>query len=243
MKIVALLHFGWLAFGATACIAPSRVLQHLPSAMNQHMLPTLEPEVEMGALGGTDSLSPEELLQLFQNEVYRNVAEPTSMHSCGTASLHVTEATVKRTGRALQMMQLATMLTPCLLGVPLETYQTTLTARVQIRDVQGRVLGEYEGRGQARARVALYYGFAQHLAAGVSSSLALRLALAQIRQQLDSEAPCLTPLLVAAQAASAPPSALSLAPATPRPAPRREVPLPEIDRLQTVTAYPPTAGR
>jgi hypothetical protein len=66
-------------------------------------------------------MSPDELLRLFQNEIYRNVAEPTTMQSYDTANLEVSKAAVERTGRALQMVQLVTMLTPCLLGVPLET--------------------------------------------------------------------------------------------------------------------------
>ena len=205
MRIVALLRFGLLAFCTTACVAPGHVLQHLPSAVNQHQLPTLQPEAEIGALSSADSMSPDELLCLFQNEIYRNVAEPTTMQSYGTASLEVTKAAVERTGRVLQVVQLATMLTPCLLGIPLETYRTTLTVRVQICDVQGRVLGEYEGQGTSQARVALYYGFSQRLAAGVSNALALRMALAQIRQQLNAEAPHLAPLLIAAQQTMPPP--------------------------------------
>ena len=72
------------------------------------------------------------------------------MQSYGTASLEVIKATVERTGRALQAVQLVTMLTPCLLGIPRETYRTIITVRGQIRDVRGRVLGEYEGQGTSQ---------------------------------------------------------------------------------------------
>ena len=141
-------------------------------------------------------MSPNELLRLFQNEIYRNVAEPTTMQSYGTANLEVSKVAVERIGRALQV-QLVTMLTPYLLRISLETYRTTLTVRMQIRGVQGRVLGEYEGQGSSQARVAQYYGFSQRLAASVSNTLALRTALAQIRQQINAKAPRLPPLLVA----------------------------------------------
>ena len=110
-------------------------------------------------------MSPDELLRLFQNKIYRDVAELTTMQSYGTANLKVSKATVERTGRALQV-QLVTMLTPYLLRISLETYRTTLTVRVQIRNVQGRVLDEYEGQGSSRARVALYCSFSSRLAAG-----------------------------------------------------------------------------
>jgi hypothetical protein len=200
MKLSAFLRFSLLAIGGTACVAPGHVLLHLPSAVNNHQLPPLEPEVEVGALTST---SPDDLLLLFQNEIYRNVAEPTASATVGTARLLVTEAQLKRTGRALQIIQLSTLLTPTLLAIPLETYQASLTARVQIRDGQGKVLGEYEGRGQAKARVAMYYGFSQHEAPGVADALALRMALAQIRQQLDSAAARLTPLLLAPPAVTA----------------------------------------
>ena len=104
------------------------------------------------------------------------------MQSYGTASLKVIKAAVERTGRALQVVQLVTMLTPCLLGIPLETYRTIITVCVQIRDVRGRALGEYEGQNTSQTWVVLFYGFSQRLAAGVSNALALRMALVQIRQ-------------------------------------------------------------
>ncbi|MFC6223339.1 hypothetical protein ACFP2F_08820 [Hymenobacter artigasi] len=198
MKITAFLRCSLLAFAAVACVAPGHVLQHLPSAVNTHLLPPLEPVVATDALSNADSTSHDDRLRLFQNEIYRNVAEPTSMTSLGSALLQVPEVEVKRTGRVLQVVQLLTMLTPSLVGLPLETYQTTLTARVQIRDLQGKVLGEYEGHGQARVRVAMYYGYSQGSAPGLSDALALRMALAQIRQQLDTAATRLRPLLVAA---------------------------------------------
>jgi hypothetical protein len=200
---LTLLRFGWLALSASACIAPGHVLQHLPSAVNSHQLPPLEPTVEMGALNSTDGTTPEGLLRLFQNEVYRNVAEPNGQPNAGVALLQVTAAEVHRTGRALQMVQFTTLMLPSLVGVPLETYQTTLTAQVQIRDVQGHLLAEYEGTGSARARVAMYYGFSQHQAPGVSNALALRMALAQIRQKLEWDAPVLGRRLLAAQRAAA----------------------------------------
>lgn len=204
MKLLATLSIGLLAVAATACVGPGHALQHLPSSVNDHRLPPLEPEVEMGALYNTDATSPEDLLRLFQNEIYRNVAEPTMLPPCGHARLLVTEAQLKRTGRGLQLLQFITLLTPSFLGLPLETYQTNLTARVQICDVHGTVLGEYEGQGQAKVRVAMYYGYSQHIAPGLSDALALRMALAQIRQQLDSAATRLSPLLLAARAETAP---------------------------------------
>ena len=60
----------------------------------------------------------------------------------------------------------------------------------------------------------LFYGFSQRLAAGVSNALTLRMALVQIRQQLNAEVPRLAPLLEAAQQTMGPmpPSASSLIP-------------------------------
>jgi hypothetical protein len=205
--LTPLVHLGWLALSATACVAPSHVLQHLPSAVNSHQLPPLEPTVEMGALNSIDGTTPNDLLRLFQNEIYRNVAEPNGLPNTGTALLQITAAEVRRTGRALQMVQLTTMLLPSLLGVPLETYRTTLSARVQIRDGRGQLLAEYDGEGAASTRVAMYYGFGQHQAPGVSNALALRMALAQIRQKLGVDAPVLGRRLLAAQRAAAPSAA------------------------------------
>ena len=198
MKITAFHRCGLLAFAAVACVAPGHVLQHLPSAVNTHLLPPLEPAIATEALSNVDSTSHDDRLRLFQNEIYRNVTEPTSMTSMGSALLQVTEAEVTRKGRLLQVIQLFTMLTPSLVGLPLETYQTTLTARVQIRNLRGKVLGEYEGHGQAKVQVAMYYGYSQGHAPGLSDALALRMALAQIRQQLDTAATRLRPLLLAA---------------------------------------------
>lgn len=204
MKTTALSRFVLLALGTTACVSAKHVLQSTPSATIANRLPPLEVTVESGALANTDGALPEDPIELFQNEIHRNVAEPTDTATFGYAKLLVTQADVKRTGRALQAFQMMTMLTPSLFGVPLETYKTNLTAEVQITDARGIVLGKYIGKGQSSVQVAMYYGYSQSDAPRLSDMVALRGALAQIRPQLDSAATRLRPLLLAAGAVDNP---------------------------------------
>ena len=210
-KILFMLGLGLLALSTPACVATNHALLNIPSAANTNRLPALESEVEMGALVNTDATLPEDLQRLFQNELDHNLADPTGAASFGRAHLAVTQARVLRKGRVLQAFQVLTMLAPSVLGLPLETYQTTLTAKLQIRDARGTLLGEYVGKGQSKVMVAIYYGYSQLKAPALSDAVALRMALAQIRPQLDTAANRLRPLLLA----SGPTDATESTPRTP----------------------------
>ena len=203
-KVLVMLGLGLLALGAPACVATNHALQSIPSAANTNRLPAMESEVEMGALVNTDATLPEDLQRLFQSELDHNLADPTGATSFGRAHLTVTQARVLRKGRVLQAFQVLTMLAPSVLGLPLETYQTTLTAKLQIRDAHDNLLGEYVGKGQSKVTVAIYYGYSQLKAPALSDAVALRMALAQIRPQLDSAANRLRPLLLASGPTDAP---------------------------------------
>ena len=58
-----------------------------------------------------------------------------------------------------------TLMTPSLLGIPLEWYRTDVKAEVQIIDSRGEVIGTYAGRGRSKVRVAMYHGYGQSKAA------------------------------------------------------------------------------
>ncbi len=195
-KPSVLLRFGLLALSATACVLAKHALQSTPAAPIATRHPPLEVAVDASILTKIDGTLPEELMPLFQGEMRQNIAELADTATFGYARLVVVRAKVTRTGRALQIFQMATLLIPSVLGIPLETYQTNLTAEVEITDAQGEVLGRYEGQGQSKVRVAMYYGYSQQDAPRLSNSLALRAALAQIRPQLDSAQACLRPLLL-----------------------------------------------
>ena len=187
-----------LALGANACVSVKYVMKSTPLAALVNRLPPLEVTMDATALTQADGTLAEELIPLFRGEIRQNIAEPTDTATFGYARLLLTHAKVQRTGRAVQMLQMVTLLIPSVLGVPLETYKTNITAEVQITDAQGEVLGRYTGQGQSSVRVAMYYGYSQQMAPRLANILALREALAQIRPQIDSAAVRLRPLLLKA---------------------------------------------
>lgn len=196
MKPSTLLRFGLLAFSATACVSVHTALQTGLATPITQRLPLMEVELNATILTKIDGTLSEELLPVFQREMRNNIVEPVDTATFGYARLEVTQAEVKRTGRALQMFQMLTLLAPSVLGIPLETYKTDLTAELEIVDKQGQVLGRYTGKGLSKVRVAMYYGYSQQAAPMLSHALALRQALGQIRPQLDSAATRLRPLLL-----------------------------------------------
>lgn len=187
-----------LAFGANACVSAKYAMKSTPSAVLANRLPPLEVTMDATALTKADGTLAEDIIPLFRGEVRQNIAEPTDTATFGYAHLLLTQAKVQRTGRALQMLQMATLLIPSVLGIPLETYKTNITAEVEIADAQGQVLGRYTGRGQSSVRVAMYYGYSQQDAPQLANVVALREALGQIRPQIDSAAGRLRPLLLKA---------------------------------------------
>ena len=199
MKTFTALCLSALACASSACVDTSHALHGIPATATANRLPVLEASAEMGPLHLSEGITHADLLRLFKAEVEHNITsgEGSDASSYGWARLEVTEALTGRTGRALQIVQLCTLLVPSIFGLPLESYETAVKVRMQILDAQGELVGEYQGEGRAKVWVALYYGYSQHKAPGLADAVALRLALAQIRPQLDTAAGRLRPLLLA----------------------------------------------
>ncbi|QJX47716.1 hypothetical protein HMJ29_12500 [Hymenobacter taeanensis] len=161
-------------------------------------LPRLEQVVDAGPLYATEGAYPDDAAKVFRQELAYHTAEPEDTLGYGYAKLIITQANVSRTGRALQVFQMATLMTPCLVGLPLEWYRTKVTAEVQIINSKGVVLGTYRGTGHSKVRVAMYNGYSQSSAPRISDVQGLRLALNQIRPQLDTASLNLRTKLVAA---------------------------------------------
>ncbi|SNR72399.1 hypothetical protein [Hymenobacter mucosus] len=161
-------------------------------------LPRLEPVIEQGPLSSTEGAQPDDAPKVFRQELAYHMAEPQDSLSFGYAKLVVTEAEVTRPGKALQAFQMITMMTPSLLGIPLEWYRTNVKAEVQIINSKGEIIGTYAGQGRSKVRVAMYHGYGQSKAPRLSDVQGLRLALDQIRPQLDADADTLRQLLRAA---------------------------------------------
>lgn len=163
------------------------------------VLPRLETVVEPGPLLSTEGALPDDASKVFRQELAYHFAEPQpDTVQYGYAKLIVTEAEVARTGRAFQAFQMLTLMTPSLLGMPLEWYRTNLKAEVQIINSRGETIATYTGAGHSKVRVAMYHGFSQTEAARLSDVQALRLALDQIRPQLDADADTLRQQLATA---------------------------------------------
>ena len=161
-------------------------------------LPRLEEVVEAGPLNATEGAYPDDASKVFRQELAYHMAEPDDTLEYGYAKLIITEANVTHAGRALQAFQMATLMTPSLFGLPLEWYRTEVKAEVQIINSKGEVLGSYSGTGRSNVRVAMYSGYSQTSAPRISDVQGLRLALDQIRPQLDTAALSLREQLIAA---------------------------------------------
>ncbi|NVO30289.1 hypothetical protein [Hymenobacter lapidiphilus] len=162
-------------------------------------LPRLEAVVDAGPLTtNSEDGYPEDPHKVFRKELSYHLAESAATGldvgldsvQYGYAKLQITQATQQRTGRVLQIFQMLTLMTPSLLGIPLEWYRTDVRAEVQIIDARGETIGTYTGQGRSKVRVAVYHGYGQ--GHGHASRLAdvqgLRLALDQIRPQLEQAA-------------------------------------------------------
>ncbi|MCC3158328.1 hypothetical protein LJ737_13850 [Hymenobacter sp. 15J16-1T3B] len=194
-----------------SCKSVDKVLfQPSPAALVDR-LPSLEIAVENGPLDQSTGASLEDAQRLFERDVRMNLSDPEDTARYGYARLLVKEARTVRTGKVLQSLQMLTFMTPSLLGVPLEWYETDLKAAVQIISAKGDTLATYTGAGKSRVRVAMYHGYPQTQAHRLADMEALRLALAHIKPQLDLDAARLREALLTAgkvrgySAAAAPP--------------------------------------
>ncbi|WP_426490794.1 hypothetical protein [Hymenobacter sp. 102] len=180
--------------GLTSCKSTEKAVYRTVRSNNSvalGRLPKLDAVVEPGPLSMQEGegAHPDDASKLFRQELSYHLAEPQNDTTrYGYAKFMVTKAEQQRTGRVLQAFQMLTLMTPSLLGVPLEWYRTNITAEVQIINARGEVIGTYTGTGRSKVRVAMYHGYGQSKAARLSDVQALRLALDQIRPQLDADA-------------------------------------------------------
>lgn len=160
-------------------------------------LPKLEAVVEPGPLVVADDAHPDDASKVFRQELAYHLAEAVDDSlRYGYAKLLVTRAEQQRTGRVLQAFQMLTLMTPSLLGIPLEWYRTEVKAEIQIIDARGEVIGTYSGTGRSKVRVAMYHGYSQSKAARLSDVQGLRMALDEIRPKLDADSDTLRQQLV-----------------------------------------------
>ncbi|WP_176899404.1 hypothetical protein [Hymenobacter terrestris] len=162
-------------------------------------LPKLQAVVDAGPLTtNSEDGFPDDPGKLFRQELSYHLAESATTGldvgldsvQYGYAKLQIIQATQQRTGRVLQIFQMLTLMTPSLLGIPLEWYRTDVRAEVQIIDAHGETIGTYTGQGRSKVRVAMYHGYGQGYghASRLADVQALRLALDQIRPQLEQAA-------------------------------------------------------
>ncbi|UOQ74635.1 hypothetical protein [Hymenobacter cellulosilyticus] len=178
------------------CRSLEKALFTVPEAALNPRLPVLEVAVDAQPLHSSNGATPDDAQKLFQLELQRNLMDAKDTTTYGTVRLHITKATAKRTARGLHIVQLATLLTPAMLGIPIEYFQATAQAELQIVDVKGNVLATYKGKGASKIRVAFYHGYSQKGAPRLADIEAVRQALNEIRPQLAADAGTLREQLI-----------------------------------------------
>ncbi|MCB2377739.1 hypothetical protein LGH70_09115 [Hymenobacter sp. BT635] len=202
MKRLALISFlSVLLVTLDGCRSLDKALFTVPTASLNTRLPVLETSVEASALSRSTGATADDAQKLFRLELDRNLMDDKDTTTYGTIKLSISKVANQRTGRGLHIFQLATLLTPSLLGIPIEWYQTQLQAEVQIVDVKDNILATYKGKGESKIRVAVYHGYSQKGAPRLADIEAVRQALNEIRPQLAADSRFLREQLILAKTA------------------------------------------
>ncbi|TGE29621.1 hypothetical protein [Hymenobacter metallicola] len=186
---------------SAGCRSLDKALFTVPDATLNPRLPVLEVAVDAKPLHASNGATPDDAQKLFQVELQRNLMDAKDTTTYGTVRLHITKATAKRTARGLHIFQLATLLTPAMLGIPIEYFRANAQAELQIVDVKGNVIASYKGKGDSKIRVAFYHGYSQKGAPRLADMEAVRQALNVIRPQLAADAGALREQLILAKTA------------------------------------------
>ncbi|UOQ55379.1 hypothetical protein [Hymenobacter cellulosivorans] len=197
MKYVLRICLLGLLASSFGCRSLDQALFTMPTAPLSTRLPVLKTSVEAGPLAkkGKGATS-EDLQKLFQLELEQNLMDVKDTTTYGSIKLRVTKASAKRTGNGLRIFQYTTLLTPLLLGVPLEYHQSDLQAEVQVIDVHGSVLARYTGKGSSKVKVAMYHGYSRKGAPRLADVESVRQALNQIRPKVEADASSLRGQLI-----------------------------------------------
>jgi hypothetical protein len=178
------------------CKSADKVMFKASSAGLTSRLPALQVDVDNSLLMVSEATEYDDARRMFEQELNQNIIDSGDSTKFGYVKLQIMEATVSRPGRILQAFQMMTLLTPSVLGIPLGWYCSRVRAEVQLYDAHGELLGTYAGTGQSSVRVAMYHGYSQSAAPRLADVQALRLALEQIRPQLEVDASALRTELV-----------------------------------------------
>jgi len=188
MKARLPLLYIFLLLAAASCKSAEKAIFRLSGAPIPARLPPLEASVDLGPWVETEGALPEDPRLLFQRELRQNIVAGADTAQFGYAKLVITNSTMTRAGKGFQAVQMATLMLPTLLGLPMEYYCTRLSAVVQIMNAKGDIIGTYNGTGTSRIRVAMYHGYAQTNAPRLADNEALKQAFNQIRPQLAADA-------------------------------------------------------
>ncbi|WP_226175203.1 hypothetical protein [Hymenobacter lucidus] len=179
----------------------NKALFAIPAAPLATRLPLLDVGVDANVFQASAGANPEDAQKLFRLELERNLMDAKDTTTYGSVKLQLTKSDLQRTGRGLHIFQLATLMTPTILGIPAEFFHGNVQAEVQIIDVKGNVLATYTGKGKSNITVAMYYGYSQKGSPRLADVQALREALNEIRPQLAADAAALREQLILAKTA------------------------------------------
>lgn len=139
----------------------------------------------------------EDVFHLMQNELADNLNQGDGA-KYGHARFKLLQYDRRNPGWGWIIPSIGTLWTANLLGMPYSNLRSDLELQMEITDATGKVLLRYVAPGTGKAKIALYYGYPQSQAIRKANLLALKDAMAHIREKMAADVPMLTESLLAA---------------------------------------------
>lgn len=129
--------------------------------------------------------SPDErvndMIKMFSNEINGNIQQ-TAIHNNGTIQLQLLSFK-ERKNPLLTFFSIWTLCVPTLIGVPLNSINTTLEIQVTISNLRNETLATYKASGYGSAFIAMYWGYGSD-AQRKSALAAFANAMTSIKEQI-----------------------------------------------------------
>lgn len=139
----------------------------------------------------------QETITLLDREVKDNITNPIGKLK-GHVNFSIATSDTRSTKVLLVIPSVLSFFTINLLGSPVFYFKTELEILAEIKDLEGNIVGRYQGYGKSEVPVALYYGYkggftnnsntTDHNAARITNINAIKMALNEIKQKINQDA-------------------------------------------------------
>jgi hypothetical protein len=147
---------------------------------------TYDPDANSQVLTLHRDVRIQDAITLYERETKENITNPLGP-VYGFIHYKIPVSYIRHRGTGLFVLSSFMLMLPNVLGLPFGDYETNLEVEVEILNANRQLIGRYTGASQGRAPVAMWWGYTSSDAQRMSNVKAIKLAMNDIKKQIDKD--------------------------------------------------------